>query len=263
MTKFALLVGINYRGSTSELNGCINDVENMKKNLLEHFNYLESNIIVMTEDQPDNLKPTALNIMNQLGSLIIKSHYKEADEIWFHYSGHGTYLDDVSGDESDMKDEVIVPLDYAASGLISDDLLHNYMEYLPQKTRVFCLFDCCHSGTILDLKHRYLGDNKHHIENSNSGIKGHVVMISGCQDDQTSADSLIESKWAGAMTSAFLYSLEKTNYKITYFHLLDNMRDYLKKHEYTQIPQLTSTDKLSSVSIFCSDKPSEPTIQTC
>lgn len=262
MTKFALLIGINYRGSSNELNGCINDVEKMKVSLLERFNYEESNIIVMTEDQPDNFKPTALNIMNQLGSLIIKAYYKKADEIWLHYSGHGSFVNDTNGDESDMKDEVIVPLDHDKVGFISDDLLHNYMEYLPEQTRFFCLFDCCHSGSILDLKHRYLGNDKYHLENNKSGIKGNVVMISGCKDNQTSADALIESKWAGAMTSAFLDSLEKNNYKVTYYYLLDSMRDYLKKNGYTQIPQLTSSNKLTPVSIFCSDKASEPTIKT-
>jgi hypothetical protein len=262
MSKFALLIGINYRGTSSELNGCINDVMNMKDALVKHFGYSAENIVVMTEDQPNNLKPTALNIMNQFGSLIIKAYHKQAKEIWFHYSGHGSYIADVSGDESDGKDEVIVPVDHETAGVISDDLLHNYMEHLPTETRFFCLFDCCHSGTILDLKHRYLGDNKHYSENVKSKIKGKVVMISGCTDDQTSADAFIGSKWAGAMTVAFLKSMESVDYKITYYHLLDLMRDYLRNNNYDQIPQLTSSNKLNSVSIFCSDKVSEPTIYT-
>ena len=29
--KYALLIGINYKNTTNELNGCINDVMNMKK----------------------------------------------------------------------------------------------------------------------------------------------------------------------------------------------------------------------------------------
>uniref|UniRef100_A0A6C0E8Z1 Peptidase C14 caspase domain-containing protein n=1 Tax=viral metagenome TaxID=1070528 RepID=A0A6C0E8Z1_9ZZZZ len=262
MSKFALLIGINYKGTSNELNGCINDVTNMRDVLIKNFGYLAENIVVMTEDQPNNLKPTALNIMNQFGSLIIKAHHKQAKEIWFHYSGHGSYIDDTNGDELDGKDEVIVPLDYEKSGMISDDLLHNYMEYLPVETRFFCLFDCCHSGTILDLKHRYLGGNKHHTENNKSKIKGKVVMISGCKDDQTSADALIGTKWSGAMTAAFLKSMELCEYKTTYYHLLDLMRDYLRENKYDQIPQLSSSNKLTPVSIFCSDKSSEPTIYT-
>ena len=101
MSKFALLIGINYKGTSNELNGCINDVMNMRDVLIKHFGYLAENIVVMTEDQPNNLKPTALNIMNQFGSLIIKAHHKQAKEIWFHYSGHGSYIDDTNGDELD------------------------------------------------------------------------------------------------------------------------------------------------------------------
>ena len=34
MKKCALLIGINYNGTASKLNGCINDVINMKRYLL-------------------------------------------------------------------------------------------------------------------------------------------------------------------------------------------------------------------------------------
>ena len=34
MSKKALLIGINYIGTSSALNGCINDVENIKRYLL-------------------------------------------------------------------------------------------------------------------------------------------------------------------------------------------------------------------------------------
>lgn len=261
MSKYALLIGINYTGSDMELNGCINDVKKIKDVLITKFSYPEENIILMTDDsESDLLKPTALNIMNQLGSLIIKAYHKKAKEIWVHYSGHGTYRIDKSGDESDGKDEVIVPIDYDKSGLISDDLLHNYLEYLPEETNVFCLFDCCHSGSILDLKHIYLGNDQYHSENPNSKIKGNIIMISGCKDDQTSADALIKSNWSGAMTSAFLESLKNTNYQITYYYLLESMRKYLISNKYLQIPQLSSSKRLSPVSIFCAKNKIEPSL---
>ena len=40
MSKFALLIGINYKGTSNELNGCINDVMNMRDVLIKHFGYL-------------------------------------------------------------------------------------------------------------------------------------------------------------------------------------------------------------------------------
>ena len=107
--KFALLIGINYRGQDGELNGCINDVVHMKDLLISKFSYKEENITIMTDDSPSNLIPNGMNIMNQLGSLILKSYYDEADEIFFHYSGHGSWVRDTSGDEKDSRDECLVP----------------------------------------------------------------------------------------------------------------------------------------------------------
>ena len=66
--KRALLVGINYRGTKSELSGCINDVENVKKYLLKR-GYSEENIVVLTDDTP--VKPTKSNILKCILDLIL------------------------------------------------------------------------------------------------------------------------------------------------------------------------------------------------
>jgi hypothetical protein len=109
MVKYALLIGINYRKTEAELKGCINDVHKMRSLLINSFGYSKEDIVLLTEDNKPNLQPTALNIMNQLGSLIMKAYSNKASEIWVHYSGHGSYIKDNSGDEADGQDEVLVP----------------------------------------------------------------------------------------------------------------------------------------------------------
>jgi len=111
---------------------------------------------------------------------------------------------------------------------------------------------------MLDLRYRYLGDGKHEEENEDCAITGQVVMISGCKDTQTSADAWIEGGWAGAMTSAFLTSMDGLGYETTYFALLESMRDYLRENEYTQISQLSSNTKLKSVDVFCAKHDKTP-----
>ena len=37
MTKYALLIGINYRGTFAALNGCINDVQDIKALIIPSF----------------------------------------------------------------------------------------------------------------------------------------------------------------------------------------------------------------------------------
>lgn len=241
--KFALLIGINYKHSKSELRGCINDVENMKNILISKYKYKAENIKMLTENEPKNSWPTSINIIAQLKELIRKS-YDDCSEIWIHYSGHGSNVKDYNGDEKDGRDEVIIPLDYSKYGVISDDVLNRYIKYFPDKLRVICFFDCCYSGTILDLKYKYIGDDEYAVENENDKTKGNVVMISGCSDTQTSADSYINNTWSGAMTAAFLYSITYSEEgQLNFIQLLNSMRVYLEKSRYSQIPQLTSANK--------------------
>lgn len=231
--KFALLVGINYHGTSSALNGCINDVEVMHKYLIDKRGYKAENIVILTDDT--HKKPTGMNIMHALGTLIVKAHVDKAEELWLHYSGHGSYTRDHDGDELDGYDETIVPIDYAKNGMITDDQLHDYVKNLPNSCGMIAIFDCCHSGTILDLKWRYEGDEKNYIENHKCKVSGNanVLMISGCQDSQTSADAYIQGNWAGAMTTSFLKSIDNIE---TCEDLLMAMRKYLKENRYTQHP---------------------------
>ena len=150
--KKALLIGINYRGLDGELRGCINDVEQMNKVLSEQYNY--NSIEMLTDDT--ELKPTKHNILNLLRNLIKES--KSCQEIFIHYSGHGTYIYDRNSDEKDKKDEALVPIDYTSNGLLVDDELNQIIANTECTTRI--VLDCCHSGSGLDLYIRTLPLNK-------------------------------------------------------------------------------------------------------
>ena len=64
MTKKALLIGCNYKGTSSELRGCINDVKNIKAFLLNN-GYSAENMTVMTDDlsSSNELYPNKVNIL--------------------------------------------------------------------------------------------------------------------------------------------------------------------------------------------------------
>lgn len=66
-------------------------------------------------------------------------------------------------------------------------------------------------------------------------------MISGCKDSQTSADvgagSMGVQKAAGAMTTAFRHTI---NQSVNCHDLLINMRAYLKRNGFDQVPQMSS-----------------------
>ncbi|KZP16354.1 hypothetical protein FIBSPDRAFT_958077 [Athelia psychrophila] len=70
-----------------------------------------------------------------------------------------------------------------------------------------------------------------------------VFMYSGCKDDQTSADATEDGQHVGAMSWAFLKTMEE-NPDQTYLEVLQSTRLILADSDYTQIPQLSVGSKI-------------------
>ena len=243
--KKALLFGLNY-SNTPEclLRGCINDVNNMSAFLKDRLEFDE---ITVHTDDAKYPRTTGRGILQDMNSLAVECWKDHASVAWIHFSGHGTRGRDWNGDEKDGYDECIVPSDFKTGGLIPDDYIKRILRNFPPFTKVVVVFDCCHSGTIADLKYRYENVDTVVEENTQSKCKARVVMLSGCTDKQTSADAynvMNRRKFTGAMTSCLLTCMDKhTNPKV--FHLLNELRDTLKEKEFQQFPQLCSSVKLS------------------
>ena len=243
--KRALLIGINYDNDASlKLNGCVNDVFAMSNMLIDVYGYSKSNITIMYDNAAPNLLPNRNNILRELATIIENS--ANSSEIWVHYSGHGTFVRDTNGDETDGKDEAIVPSDVNTNGTISDDQLLTI--FSQSKCLTYLMFDCCHSGSICDLQWRFeyvpsrgnflrYNESKRVISNPN------IIMISGCRDNQTSADAYnIETKMAmGAMTNALIDSIRANNYNATMLKIYADMCGWLKNKGHTQFPCLSSS----------------------
>lgn len=244
--KRALLVGINYRGTSSELSGCINDVENVKKYLLTQ-GYLEEKITVLTDDT--QTKPTRANMLHSIMDLILSPE----STLYFHYSGHGGSIRDRSGDEADGKDECLFPIDSRQRGVIVDDEWRRLLCFMRKEQKLMAVLDACHSGSGMDLAYnlyqRFGGQELTMVKDSHyAPTKGKVVMLSGCLDYQTSSDAFLEGEAQGALTYAFLKAIQKK--KVTYKGLVLKVRQLLKKKRYSQIPTLSSGRKLNLESII-------------
>ncbi len=239
--KKALLIGINYKGKRNELRGCINDIDSIKAYLLQRGYTLE-NIRVMTDNTPACL-PTRKAILQGIDWLAKDS--KAGDSMCFYYSGHGSRIMDYSGDELSGKDNVIVPIDANVSGIITDDEFRSKLvNVIPVAANLWAFFDCCNSGTMLDLKYtlayearpQMIGQKLPAIYDSkdwkdtyglrvqrDANTNGSVYMFSGCLDPQTSADATIENRAQGAFTYCMLKCLtKKTQFGQT-------LRDVLKE----------------------------------
>lgn len=229
----ALLIGINYIGTDYELYGCINDTSSINS-LISNYNYQK--ICILTDNTEK--KPNHNNILTEFKNLL--SNSQSGDVLLLFYSGHGSYILDKNNNEKTGKDQVIIPCDL--SEIVDDELKSIIQTNLKKDVTLIALFDCCHSGSILDLKYQYMDslDKNNFTENINeTETTGNVIMISGCNDVQTSMDATINNTNQGAMTWAFLEAF-KSEKNITWRNLLIKMRDLLKKSNFTQLPQLTS-----------------------
>lgn len=157
--KKSLFIGINYVGSKAELRGCINDVKNIKKFVVDHYKFPEDaeHMKTLVDDDASNM-PTKDNMIAAFKWLVEGA--KSGDSLFLHYSGHGGSQADDDSDDTDGKDETLIPVDYEQNGVIVDEDLHGILVAgLPQGVRLTIITDCCHSGSILDLPYTYGVDN--------------------------------------------------------------------------------------------------------
>ncbi|CAH1416261.1 unnamed protein product [Lactuca virosa] len=269
--KKAVIVGVSYKNTSHELKGCLNDAKYMKYLLIKTFQFPESSIRMLTEEETDSSRiPTARNMRTALSWLI--EGCQPGDSLVFHFSGHGSRQRNLNGDELDGYDETLCPLDFETEGMIIDDEINaTIVRPLPLGAKLHAIIDSCHSGTVLDLPFLCRMNSSGHYEWEDHrptapGIYkgsngGEVISISGCDDDQTSADTSALSKITstGAMTFCFIEAIEHGNAS-TYGSLLSSMRNTIRNasrgfgsansvHDmlssnrgFTQEPQLTSCE---------------------
>ena len=270
----ALLVGINYIGTPNRLYGCINDINNIGSYLNTFRKY--NSFIVMTDYTA--MKPTRSNILAGFTALLKGA--VAGDELWFHYSGHGSLLRDTNGDEESRLDSCLCPIDFTRSGFISDDIIRNNLAALvPKGVRLYIVLDACHSGTGCDLRYKY--DDSSYLTNKMAKLpqkyittdwslqqtnyefkrynktNGEVFCISGCQDTQTSADAYMDGQSTGALTYILLTCL-RNNSQIIYKwkHLLKDICCGEKVCRFTQQTAITSGNPLNlEDSVFITPAP--------
>jgi hypothetical protein len=238
--KKAVLIGIDYINTPNMLYGCQNDINNMRKILIDKYKFNPTNIYALTDS---GFKPTRINIINSINWLL--SNIRNGDTLLFHYSGHGSSINDISNDETDKRDEVIVPLDYQQNGVITDDWLYqNMSRRIPAGVRLFSFFDCCHSGTMCDLRYNlqykrqskvpitpsinnyikedWLNNYDMSIEGS-SDTTGAVYMLSACLDNQYAQETVINNQPQGAFTQTVIEVLNNTKTNIPFIDFLKEL----------------------------------------
>lgn len=258
MSKYGLLIGINYFNTKYQLGGCINDIIQVRKYLLNTRQYKSENLVVLRDDNAKFAKPDSFNIISELVKLVDKANKDlTTQEVFIHYSGHGSFINDSNGDEIDRKDEVLVPSDFR---LITDDILRSLLKNLRNNIKCYILSDCCHSATNVDLPYVYsVSNNKITLVQNNSTkyrdmLNKNILQISGCLDAQFAADAsgvyqadqtgeqdwmiLPTNRMGGALTSTLLNTLA-SNQTFTLENVLPNLQTNVRRQGFTQLPQVS------------------------
>ncbi|KLO09887.1 hypothetical protein SCHPADRAFT_907399 [Schizopora paradoxa] len=176
--KRALFIGIVYKNRKQAANtpdshpvnlrGPHKDCTMLSKFIQGHYGYKEKDIVMLLDTRQNmkkkkftHLRPTRVNILREITNLVKGA--KPGDSFFFHYSGHGDQVPCGPEDqEPDGMDETLVPYDakpakgggYEPETLILDNDMHKLMvKDLPVGARLTAIYDMCHAGTALDLKH--------------------------------------------------------------------------------------------------------------
>ena len=278
--RTALLVGINYNNDPeARLNGCYNDVVNVATYLRTVLGYAPDAITMLTDGNrgsvfPASVAPTRQNILAGLSALV--AGMASGDEAFFHYSGHGTLVRDRNGDEVSGMDSCICPLDYntpasAGGGIVTDDEIRTLLvNRVPRGARLYVILDCCHNGTGCDIRYKYedfslllrpatartspvwLTQQKAFTDGKYTETAGEVYMISGCRDEQTSADAYINNAFAGALTYAVFAILRANQASIRAYSwsaLLRDVRYFMRVNKYDQIPQIMTGQLITPAAV--------------
>lgn len=273
MKRKALLVGINYPGTSHALRGCVNDVQTMYNLLTQKFNFNSPDIKILIDKAA-----TAANMKKELENLVAGA--QPGDVLFFHYSGHGAQMPDNrdAGDrETDRLDEILCPIDLDWNRkVVRDDDLRRVFDKVPAGVQLTVVLDCCHSGSGLDqvnqyqplaigaralaqpadgIANRYLPMPEHVAARVKKGpirqeqvvmarsVQDVGLLISGCQSHQTSADAFIAGKYCGALTHYLTETLNQ-NPSVDYKMLIETVNKKIAAAGFEQRPELNGNSML-------------------
>ena len=270
--KRAVLVGIN-KYAQAPLRGCVNDCLLMHKVLTEKFGFKNENIYLLLDEDATKAK-----ILKRLRTIAKKSQPGDTLYFHFSGHGSQVIVNDkTKSNESDGLDEIICPYDFDWNDPLRDNDLNKIISIIPKNVLNLFVLDCCHSGTGLrntwkspdkmttehDWVNRFmppppsnlLKDSTITLDNnlnfvSKKAIKpdtqflvhtldqGDAILISGCRDNQVSADAWIGERYHGALTFCLASVLQQKNYSVTLKELVLEINKQLKEARFTQEPQL-------------------------
>ena len=271
MAKRALCLGINdYPGTGLDLQGAVNDA----KAWVQLFKERKIGVMDCLLDKAATKK----RIMKGIAELLKATG--AGDLALLTFSGHGTWVPDLDGDELDGRDEAWCPYDVEDNVILDDELFQLFDKYRNPQARVCIISDSCHSGTVMravpptnirrvmDRRMRFLSPyqlrafrkdvpalTKKRIEQAalREKVQLHspgVVLLAACSDKEYAFDVNFEERPHGAYTHTLHQLIPKLPARATYRDLHNLVRRYMPCPDYPQTPQISGPKYAQSWSLF-------------
>jgi hypothetical protein len=255
--RLGLCIGINdYPGTGMDLQGCVNDAKDWAQLLSDR----SFDVQTLLDGQATKAK-----LIEQLNDYTLNK-IKSGDTLVITYSGHGTYVRDLDGDEPDGTDEAICPYDVMAGQVLTDDELYTAFSMRPHGSRLVFISDSCHSGTVnrfaptidpvigcggtrvrflppavfmLGVDPLSLPAPRAFLPRSKPAGTS-ALLVAGCRDAEYSYDATFGNRPNGAFTYVAIKAYRETQPR-NYSAWFKAIRDGLPTQEYPQSPQLMGT----------------------
>lgn len=250
--RTALCAGINAYGNGADLQGCLSDSRDWSDALSAR------GFVVRQLLDGEATRDAMLAAITEL----VKS-LRRGDTGVVTYSGHGSQVPDLSGDEGDRMDECLCPADVFAGNVITDDELAEIFQARAPGSRLVFVSDSCHSGTVARFAPQSLvGDSGRRARFLPPGdwlpksvmdclprlfqaragrLKSTALVMSGAADWEYSWDAQIDGRFRGAFTAAALDALATLPAGATYRDWHRAIRARLPSASFPQSPALTGT----------------------
>ncbi|MBW4612434.1 MAG: caspase family protein [Desmonostoc vinosum HA7617-LM4] len=213
MGNFAIIIGINNYVNISKLNYAKEDAQKIHNFFLDELQLEKNNITLLVSDlNNDKYTPFGSNIKSGLKKLSEGKRFAVEDNLWFFFSGHGTYFEGL---------DYIMPLDGSMDDIQGTGVQVDKITESLKNTgagNIIMILDACRD----EGKRSGKGIGEQTIATARE--KGIITFFS-CSEGQSSYE--IESLRGGAFTQALLEGMDR-------YATVAQLDEYIK----TRVPQI-------------------------
>jgi Caspase domain len=260
----ALVIGIDTykptdRSPFPELEGCKNDALAMKVLINAKFNFQNSNIKELYNEQA-----TRSNILQSINELLDKSN--KGDIAFIYYAGHGSQVRNSLNKADNHMDQTIVPVDMWKSGvpdIRNKELAALFDKFIDKGVTLTCIFDCCHSGTIArgiqnaPPKFRYMPASNYDAKDASNPIApdtkkdSKYLILSAVQADELAQEATDENGVPhGAFTIALLTAIKQQDVNSSVNNLFTAIHAILRSNGIVQEPVMAGDVERMTGTLF-------------